>query len=177
MKRLAKPFYAGHAFVHWAMTIADRRKGWLDSGFHSSFREIHLHTLSRYRLLCLAYCLMPDHVHLLWAGLDAASDQDNAAAFLRQFLNRKLAERGVRFQKQAWDEVLLERARERGAVVRTAFYIVENPVRAGLATEAQAWPYSGAQAAGSPDLDWHMPDFATRLWTIHDTEVRRFRGG
>jgi REP element-mobilizing transposase RayT len=175
MKRLPKPFYTGLAFVHWAMTIQDRSTGWLDDAFHREFREIQLHTLSRYCLLCLAYTLIPDHIHLLWAGLSEQSDQDNAAAFLRQFLNRELKGRGLEFQKQPWDTVLRERDRERGAVVKTAFYIVENPVRAGLTSQAREWPFSGAQAAGYPDLDWRLADFATRLWAIHDTEVRRLR--
>jgi len=95
MRRLPPAFYQGYAFVHWNMTLQERSCGWLSPAFHQRFREIQLHTLSRYRLFCLCYCLMPDHLHLLWAGLDADSDQDKAATFFRKYLNRALAEAGA----------------------------------------------------------------------------------
>ena len=174
MKRMAPEWYHGHAFVHWSMTIARRRTGWLNNEFHQRFREIHLHTLVRYRLLCLTYCLMPDHLHLLWAGLARGSDQDRGAAFLRTYVTRELTQGAFTFQKQPWDVILRGPDRERDAVSRTAFYIAENPVRAALVPEAGQWPYSGAQAAGYPDLDWRQPNFRERIWTIYEEELRRF---
>jgi putative transposase len=196
MQRLSPAFYQGHAFVHWNMTVQDRRTGWLTPAFHQRFREIQLHTLNRYRLLCLCYCLMPDHLHLLWVGLSEESDQDKAAAFFRKHFNRLLAQEAgggaarlpapgisagagsgsapmLTLQKQAWDVVLREHDRERGAIERQLFYIAENPVRGCLVTDAYDWPCSGSQAAGYPDFDWRDKDFTERLWTIYDLEVRR----
>jgi putative transposase len=173
MQRMPSEWYRGHAFVHWSMTIEGRRTGWLNPDFHRSFRELQLHTLSRYRLLCMVYCLMPDHLHLLWAGLSSASDQDKGAAFLRTYVTREWGQGAVAFQKQPWDVILRGPDREREAVARTAFYIAENPVRAGLAVKADQWAYSGAQAAGYPDLDWRQPDFPERIWAIYEEEARR----
>ena len=34
-----------------------------------------------------AYCLMPDHLHLVWMGLKLESDQLNGMAFLRKHLD------------------------------------------------------------------------------------------
>jgi hypothetical protein len=76
-------------------------------------------------------------------------------------------------QKQAWDVVLREKDRERNAVLRTVFYIAENPARGGVASTGKDWPYSGAQAAGYPELDWRMADFHERVWTIFETETTR----
>jgi len=195
MHRLPPAFYQGHAFVHWNMTVQERRSGWLTPTFHQRFREIQLHTLSRYRLLSLCYCLMPDHLHLLWAGLSEESDQDKAASFFRKQFNRLLAQEagagsgsapmrtggaarltapGLTLQKQAWDVVLREHDRERGALERLLFYIAENPVRDSLVTDARDWAYSGSQAAGYPDFDWRDKDFTERLWTIYEREIRRF---
>jgi len=92
MRRLLPQYYRGYAFVHWNMTMQDRTTDWLTPAFHLRFREIQLHSLSRYGLLCLCYCLMPDHLHLLWAGLSPDSDQDKAAMFFKKYLNRALAE-------------------------------------------------------------------------------------
>ena len=173
MKRRPPEFYRGQSFVHWSMTIAGRRSGWLTDAFHASFREIHLHALSRHDLFCPVYCLMPDHLHLLWLGLGPASDQDKAAAFFRRHVNAALKSVGVEFQKQPWDVVLGEKDRERGAVLKTVFYIAENPVRAGLVHEARAWPFSGSQAAGYPQFDWREPDYGEKVWKIYEAEVCR----
>jgi REP element-mobilizing transposase RayT len=94
MKRLSPEWYRGHAFVHWTYTAQDRRSGWLDAAFHARFREVQLHTLARYRLLCPIYCLMPDHLHALWAGLSPDSDQDRAASFFHKHLGRAFVDRG-----------------------------------------------------------------------------------
>jgi putative transposase len=77
------------------MTIEGRRTGWLTHMFHAQFRELLLHALARYQLACPAYCLMPDHLHLLWLGLAPSSDQRLAAQFFRQHMNRLLASGGT----------------------------------------------------------------------------------
>jgi REP element-mobilizing transposase RayT len=116
---------------------------------------------------------MPDHLHVLWAGLAPESDQHRAGAFVHKFLTRALRERGFQLQKQEWDVVLREKDRERGALANEAFYVAENPVREKLVTAAADWPYSGAQAPGYPEFDWRIADFAKRLWHIYDLETHR----
>ena len=72
--------------VHWTITLTDRATGWLDGLFHFRFRELLLHTAAREGLFCPTYVLMPDHMHLVWMGLRAGSDQRNAMKFLRKHL-------------------------------------------------------------------------------------------
>jgi putative transposase len=175
MRRLALAWYQGYAFVLWNMTMRQRKTGWLSEGLHARFREIQLHTLGRYHLISLGYCLMPDHLHMLWAGLALESDQNRAAAFFRRQFDAVLPA-GVELQKQGWDSVLREKDRERGAVISAAFYIAQNPVRANLVADAVRWPFSGAQAMGYPVLDWRQPDFAEKVWRIYELEGERLRG-
>lgn len=177
LRRLPPEYYRGQAFVHWSMTIDGRATGWLDEETHLRFRDVQAHLLHRYRLMCPMYCLMPDHVHVFWAGLDANSDQLKAVRFLRDHFNGVLRARGVALQKQCHDNVLREIDRDRGAVVRLAYYLAENPVRAGLSGMATEWAYSGAHAIGYPDLDWCASDFSGRLWKIYAVEVERNAGG
>ena len=172
LRRLPRQFYCEHAFVHWSMTIADRSEGWLTPAFHLQFRELHLHTLHRYDLLCPVYCLMPEHIHIFWLGLSLQSDQIKAVPFLRRLINELLRENGFQLQKQPYDSVLRDKDRERGAVESLLFYITENPVRKSLVTDSAEWPCSGSMAVGYPDFDWRMPDFRKRLWTIYENEVR-----
>jgi REP element-mobilizing transposase RayT len=170
---MSAEYYQGLTFVHWNMTIDERRTGWLDQTLHLTFREVLLHTLSRYSLLCPVYCLMPDHMHMLWFGLSPSSDQNKAASFFRTYMTVHLRERNVQFQRQAWDVVLREKDRERDALVKTACYIVQNPIRKDLVAVAEEWPYSGSAFACYPDIDWRQEDYPQRLWRVYDEEVRR----
>jgi REP element-mobilizing transposase RayT len=170
LRRLEPGFYRGHAFVHWIMTVDGRATGWLTPIVHATVREVLLHTLSRYRLLCPIYCLMPDHVHLLWAGLAEDSDQQLAASLFRRHA-------GIAFQKQGFDHVLHDRERDRDQVAQFGYYIAENPVRAGLVAAAPDWSFSGSMAAGYPDFDWRDARFVEKLWKIYTLECAKNCGG
>jgi putative transposase len=106
LPRLAREHYQGNAVIHWTMPIAQRGTGWLNESFHAQFRELMLHAAARENLFCPAYCLMPDHIHLLWMGMHRDSDQMNGMKFLREHLGAVL--RPHSFQHQAHDHVLRE---------------------------------------------------------------------
>jgi REP element-mobilizing transposase RayT len=164
LPRLQPEFYQGDSAVHWTLTLFDRATGWLNDSFHSRFRELLLHAATREGLLCPAYCLMPDHLHLLWLGLRADSDQRNAMTFLRTQLKPLLHPH--RLQPQAYDHVLRQEDRKRGAFSRLCFYILANPVRAGLIQESEVWPYGGAVIPGYPVFHPLDEDFWARFWKI-----------
>lgn len=88
LPRLAPPFYRGDAVIHWTMPVAMRATGWLNETFHARFRETMLHAAAREGLFCPAYCLMPDHSHLLWMGLRRDSDQRNGMKFYANIWRR-----------------------------------------------------------------------------------------
>ena len=120
LPRLPRGYYQGDAVVHWTLPVSHRRQGWLDERFHAAFRELMLHTAAREGLFCPAYCLLPDHLHLVWMGLRLDSDQRNGMAFLRTHLEPQLAPQ--RFQHQAHDHVLKEKERRRNAFARVCNY-------------------------------------------------------
>src|SRR5947209_16676086 len=122
LRRLPPEYYRGQAYVHWSMTMDDRKTGWLAPIFYYKFREILTHTLFRYGLCCPIYCCMPDHIHLLWIGILDGSDQRNAAKFFRAQLNPILEKLGARFQLQPYDHVLREEERDRSAVKEVIEY-------------------------------------------------------
>jgi len=157
LPRLPPEYYLGRTLVHWTMTIQGRNTGWLIPAFHTRFRFILLHVLARYQLACPVYCLMPDHLHMIWTGLVDASDQRRARVFFRQHLNRELSP--WRLQSQAFDHVLRTQERVSDALAATAKYILENPVRAGLCAAWQEYPYSNALIAGYPTLDIRQENF------------------
>lgn len=174
LPRLAQTAYGGYASVHWNFTTDRRAEGWLDAAFHAQFRETLLHAALLYRVLCPVYCLMPDHMHLLLMGTHEASDQRRAIAFVRRHVNRLLLSGGGRFelQKQAYDHVLCESERERGAFRAVAWYIAENPVRAKLTQSAHEWPSTGCMVPGHPDWSVFHPEFWTCFWGAYELACR-----
>ena len=165
LPRLDPTAYQGLAAVHWSLPIASRATGWLSPEFHALLRELMLHTAAREGLLCPTYCLMPDHIYLLWLGTREDTDQRNGMAFLRTYLEPALGG-GIKFQHQAHDHVLRAEERRWDAFLETCGYILANPVRAGLVKEASEWIYSGAVAPGFPRLDPREPDFWKKWETI-----------
>ena len=102
---------------------------------------------------CHAYCLMPNHVHLLLETpeLDLAGGMMLLKGRYARRFNVRHDRVGHVFQARyhaepvTRDEHLLEASR----------YIVLNPVRAGLCAEAGEWPWSSYLAtAGSVDCSW-----------------------
>lgn len=175
LPRLEAAAYEGFAAVHWTLPIANRATGWLAPEFHAHFRELMLHCAAREGLLCPAYCLMPDHLHLLWLGTRANANQRNAMAFLRTYLEPAL--HGPKFQHQAYDHVLREEERRWDAFVETCGYVLANPVRAGLVAQPETWPYSGAVVPGYPKLDPREREFWGKFERIQARLTRRDGGG
>jgi putative transposase len=90
----------------------------------------------------LAYCFMPDHVHLLVEGV--ADDADG-----RLFVARAKQLSGFHFKRQfgvpLWQPFGFERTlRPDECALRVAKYILENPVRAGLVTQVRDYPFLGS---------------------------------
>jgi putative transposase len=103
----------------------------------------------------LAYCFMPDHVHLLVEGLQENSDarkfitkckQCSAHAYARAYGQRL-------WQPFGYEHVLRDDER----AIATARYILENPVRAGLARTVLEYPFVGSQAYEVKELIGGLP--------------------
>jgi REP element-mobilizing transposase RayT len=165
LPRLPREHYQGDAVVFWTLTIFDKAQGWLTAAFHQRFRELMLHVAAREGLLCPIYCLMPDHLHLVWMGLRLDTDQLNGMAFLRTHLEPELSP--ARFQPQAQDEVLREEQRKRNAFAKVCFYVAANPVRAKVISESEAWRFTGCVIPGYPKLNPADGDFRPKFWRIY----------
>ena len=168
LPRLLRHHYQGHAVVLWTLTLEHRATGWLKESFHLRFRELMLHAAAREKVWCPAYCLMPDHLHLVWMGMRRESDQLNAMRFLRRQIAPAL--KPHKFQHQAHDHVLREDERKRGAFARVCFYVLANPGRAKLVAEGEGWPFSGVIVPGYPALHPMQEDFWKKYWELYVAE-------
>jgi len=169
LPRLDSENYRGFASVHWTLAVDDRATGWLDERFHFCWREVLLHALARYALFCPAYCLMPDHAHLVWIGVAETSDQRNAMKFFRTNMAPLLAPRS--WQRQAHDHVLRDQEKGTDAFGTICNYVFENPVRKGLNAKWQEYPFLGAMVPGHPGLDPRRDEFWEKFWRIYNAKM------
>jgi hypothetical protein len=151
------------------MSIAERKTGWLIPTLYYKFREVLTHTAFRYGLCCPIYCCMPDHLHLLWAGISHECDQRNAARYFRRQLNIPLERLGVQLQLQPFDHVLRDNERQEAAFEMVAEYIARNPERAGLVPDGafRDYKFTGCLVPGYPDLSPWQRDYWTRFWQLY----------
>ncbi|WP_252854987.1 hypothetical protein [Aeoliella straminimaris] len=166
LPRLEQSAYRGPSYVHWTMTIRDRRTGWLIPAFNYKFRELLTHTAFRYAIACPIYCLMPDHLHMIWIGIDDRSDQLKATRYFRKQLAVPLSKLGFEFQHQPHDHVLQDDERQETAFENLVDYIARNPERRGLvpADRYRDYKYTGCLIPGYPELDLWQLDFWPRFW-------------
>jgi putative transposase len=115
----------------------------------------------------LAYCLMPDHLHVLAAGTSSTSDLlDFVSAFKQQTaFHVSQTSRRKLWQFKFYDHIL----RKTGAAEAVAWYIWLNPVRKGLCKRPEDYPYSGSLTAEGtklfasyPRQDW-VPPWKARI--------------
>jgi putative transposase len=90
----------------------------------------------------VAYCFMPDHVHLLAEGLEAASDG-------RRFISHAKQLSGYQYQRacgaRLWQRYGYERTlRDEDDTMSVVKCILENPVRAGLVKCPEDYPFIGS---------------------------------
>jgi len=103
---------------------------------------------ARHAFTILAYCFMPNHVHLLVQGSEGSS----LAAFMKRFkqlssYRYKQRNGRVLWHRSYYDHVV--RREEDLQVV--AEYIWNNPVQAGLVQDYEAYQFSGPREAIGPD--------------------------
>jgi putative transposase len=85
------------------------------------------------------YLLMPDHLHLFCAPHDLTVTLDNWVTYWKRMFTRAATNPDWAWQSGHWDTRLrrTENYQEKWA------YIRENPLRKGLVTQPDDWPYQG----------------------------------
>lgn len=115
-----------------------------------------LRVADKERFAILAYCFMPDHVHLLIEGLALDSDGRKFITKSKQCSGHAYAQA---FQTRLWQPFGFEHVlRDEEKVHAVARYILENPVRAGLAATVMDYPFLGSQRYDVRELLASLPD-------------------
>ena len=141
-RRLSGFDYIGpHAYSITCCTFS-RRPWFTEAQTVDLVRSQLIHSSEEDRFAVLAYCFMPDHVHLLLEGTSQTSDLPLLIARWKQKTGyaHRCATNAVLWQGGFFDHVL-RGEEDREALVR---YIIANPIRAGLVLDVREYPFWGS---------------------------------
>ncbi len=137
---------ARRAFGRWDIALDGASNGprWLQEAPIATVVAEALHYRDQRAYDLLAFCIMPNHVHLVCTPLAQEDGTYRALPRILQSLKRHtarraneiLGRRGAFWQAESYDHVV----RHENALTRIIAYVVNNPVKAGLADEWEAWP-------------------------------------
>jgi putative transposase len=89
-----------------------------------------------------AYCVMPDHIHILASG---AADTSNLVKFIEAFKQETAVEFARKVHRRLWQFKYYDRIlRGADSADRVAWYIWLNPVRKGLCRVPTDYPFQGS---------------------------------
>jgi len=146
--RLPLDRYVGTTWFFVTFCCENRKKIFLDPTRAKWLLDnLRAHALSN-AVAIHAYCIMSDHVHLLSEGLTPTTN-------LLQFLKDLKRQTGFVYKQettqQLWQKKSYDHAlRSSDPPDQVAWYIWMNPVRAGLCTTVNDYPWSGSLTGAGP---------------------------
>ena len=148
--RLKKFAYTGLHRYSLTICVDRRRRVFVDRAAVDLIVDQLLHTSERFGFAIIAYCFMPDHLHLLVEGVvDAADLREFVRAFKQGSAYYWKARHGDKLWQRSYFEHVL---RDGESPVKAARYLLANPVRAGLVDRVEDYPFVGSGTMSVRDL-------------------------
>ena len=143
MARLARIVVPG--LPHHVTQRGNRReKTFFEDADYGLYLDMLVHSSARAHTEVWAYCLMPNHVHIILAPRDADGLRRTFADLHRRYtgyVNARTQTTGHLWQGR-FGSVVMDEAH----LVNAVRYVTLNPVRARLVERAVDWPWSSARA-------------------------------
>lgn len=143
MPRLARAIAVGFPH-HITQRGTDRQQVFFTHADREVYLELLRTSASQAQLRILAYCLMPNHIHLV-----AIPDEpDSLSVALRRTHGRYANYLNVRRGRTGhlWQNRFHSCALDGAHLALALRYVERNPVRAGLAAQVEEYPWSSAAA-------------------------------
>jgi putative transposase len=167
MARLARIVAPG--LPHHVTARGNKREPiFFEDGDQDIYRDLLAEQLAKASVAVWAYCLMPNHVHLILCP----STEDGMARVIgaahrrwANFVNARGRWRGHLFDSRFASVIMDEEH-----LIAAVRYVSFNPVRAGLAARAEDWPWSSVRAhlAGQDDGLVSVKPVLDRVTPFHD---------
>jgi len=134
------------SFGRWDMALdkADYGPHWLARPAIAKIVKDALHYRDGREYELFAYCIMSNHVHVVFGKSECHSDlplnklMQSLKRHTARQANLVLGRQGAFWQDESYDHVI----RGNGEFERIVRYVLENPVKAGLVPEWEIWPWS-----------------------------------
>jgi putative transposase len=139
---LPREFYRGEISVSVTLCLRDRESVFVEQSILDHLVKILADSAAQAGCIVPVYCFMPDHFHAVIMGADDLSDSWLAICDFKQksgFLFKSL-KLGIRWQKNFYDHIM----REKEDLAAHVKYVLENPVRKGLVSRWEDYPFSGS---------------------------------
>jgi REP element-mobilizing transposase RayT len=156
---MARPPRAGSfsyiGFHRYLVTVGThQRRRWFADDQYAGELAAHISPFFGQRRFDVSvYCVMPDHVHMLLEGASETADLRDAVSRWKQWTGYSWRVRhGVRLWQPGYHDRVLREADDTQAVVG---YVLQNPVRAGLARTPGEYPHVGSSRYAMTDLETH----------------------
>jgi putative transposase len=137
-------FFVANGTYHVFSRGSNRQAIFAFDGDRVDFLECLRRAVERHSVRCLAYCLMPNHYHLIvrtpGAALSNAMKEVNGR--YAQRFNRRYRRDAHLFKNRFRAVHLVGESH----LLWASAYVAANPVRAGLCAEAGEWPWSSYRA-------------------------------
>lgn len=143
MARLARIVVAGVAH-HVTQRGNRRQQVFFGDEDYAAYRALIAESARVAGVAVWAYCLMPNHVHLIMVPPDESGLRAALADAHRRYSRRINFREGWR--GYLWQGRFASVAMDEAHLMTCARYVELNPVRAGLVARAADWPWSSAAA-------------------------------
>jgi putative transposase len=118
---------------------------------YRAYRELMAESCAKAGVRCIAWCLMPNHVHLILVPPSPDALRATLAEAHRRYSRRINFAKG--WTGYLWQGRFASFPMDEAHLMTAVRYVELNPVKAGLARRAEDWPWSSARAhvSGKPD--------------------------
>lgn len=160
--RLAPCCYIGQQRYFLTFCTSDRHHAFVDAERVQLVQEQILRAAATRAFAVIAYVWMPDHGHLLVEGQQDDADLCAFAHLAKQCSGHAYASVSTRrlWQPSFWDHVL----REDEATWSVVRYICENPLRAGLVSRWEEYPFFGSGIMSRDELIRELVHHPPPVW-------------
>ena len=135
-------------FCRWDRALDTARSGpfWLRDSRVAAIVTDSLHHLNGRKYDLEAFCIMPNHVHLIYTPLPKPDSSYHAMSaimhslksYTAQEANQLLGREGAFWQHESYDHAVRDEPEWR----RIVSYVLNNPVAAGLVSRREDWNWS-----------------------------------
>ncbi len=158
MRRRSSPYLRSFSYVglyryHLIFCTHDRHAAFVNEISVGIVREAVARAAAEDHFGVVVYCFMPDHLHLLVEGQTDASDCRRFITHSKQYSAFRYA---AALQKRLWQRLCFEHILRDDETTRdVGRYILNNPIRAGLVTRVEDYPFVGSLVHTMQDVfDW-----------------------